>query len=538
MHLRKVVISVVAVAICTSSARAVLTADRFQAIRLIEDVYDRSFQPDPNRKDGYYRTGGISNAGDLFGDAIWDQDPEHREHFEQPARWLRSTGYKPEIVNGGQEHLLHSCCGGKEEVSTVPGESYWGVHSGELRSQRHRGVTPGGIAIGDINVNGFWVYLYDIENDILTTLSKGKPTGTNAHGLVTAKWSSCCGSHGNGYYSKVLDLNAPENTDPEFEVAAWQPTFGIDDPFPFAINDQNIIVGNVGSIFLTDRRPMKMLPTGKNTWSDPIELEGLDNTAIEGGAIIAEATVKDISNNVDRPFGVGIAGSPQSHGIVWDIDAGTIVADFGPLTEGWQISGDGTKVAGIKREIAIPPREVPTVWSTDDGWATFTELDLNAALDPALALSGSDIWVELTDIDGVNDAGQVVGIGTALASDDSERQAVFLLDTLNLDAVLTGDVNDDGTVNNLDITPFIAALAAANQADFLSTFPQGNYTAADIDMNGSPDNLDITPFISLLTTADSTAVPEPASVMLLLPLIATGRLQRTFFRSHASALKM
>ena len=41
MHLRKVVISVVAVAICTSSARAVLTADRFQAIRLIEDVYDR-----------------------------------------------------------------------------------------------------------------------------------------------------------------------------------------------------------------------------------------------------------------------------------------------------------------------------------------------------------------------------------------------------------------------------------------------------------------------------------------------------------------
>ena len=409
MHIIRVLSVGVMVFVGTGRALAVLTAERFQAIRLIEDVYDREGQPDPNRKDGHYRAGGISNDGDLFGDAIWDQDPEHREHFEQPVRWLRSTGYAPEIVNGGQKHILHPCCGGEEGSEVVPGETHWGLHSGELRatpSRRHRGVTPDGIAIGDLHVRNAWIYLYDIKNDILTTMVPGKPTGTNAHGLVTATWSSCCGSHGSGYYSKVLDVNASQDSDPKFEVAAWRPTFGSGDPFPYAINNENIIVGNVGSIFDTERQPMKMLPTGENAWSDPIVLEDLESAGTEGGAIIAQSTVLDISNNADRPFGAGVSGS---HGIVWDIEAGTVAADFGTLTEVWQISGDGTKVAGLRREFGIPPREIPTVWSTDDGWNTFTELDLNAALDPELALSGSALWVELADIDGVNDAGHGPG---------------------------------------------------------------------------------------------------------------------------------
>ena len=108
-----------------------------------------------------YRTGGISNDGDLFGDTVWDQDSEHREHFEQPLRWLRSTGYRPEIVHGGQEHLLHPCCGGKEDASTVPGESFWGLHSGWLREApggRMKGVTAGGFAIGSYNVKSYHSY--------------------------------------------------------------------------------------------------------------------------------------------------------------------------------------------------------------------------------------------------------------------------------------------------------------------------------------------------------------------------------------------
>ena len=93
------------------------------------------------------------------------------------------------------------------------------------------------------------------------------------------------------------------------------------------------------------------------------------------------------------------------------------------------------------------------------------------------------------------------------------------------DMVVLGDVNDDGSVDNLDITTFIGALSAADEAAFLTQFPNGNYAAADIDMSGSPDNLDITPFIGLLTAAGSnaTAVPEPGSLACIALALMMGR---------------
>ena len=520
-----------ALLICTAQAWAVLNAESFIAIRLIEGPYEElknlnfydSQSLDPKT---VYRTGGISNDGDLFGDSRWPPDDDatasnHPNHFEQGVRWLRSTGYQPEIVNGGQEHLLWD---DSQPDQAVPGEGHYGMHSGwhrESPGYRHRGVTPDGIAVGAYNVFPLHSYHYDIKNDVLTDLGKGMGSGANINGLVTAIYSTCCGAHGNGFYSKLLSID-PAQTNDKHEVVSWFPTFG-NDVFPWAINNQNIIVGNSGSLFTAHRQPMKILPTGENTWGPPIALESLDNTTGEGGRVIGDSSVLDISNNEERPFGVGISGSPHTHGIVWDINTGTIAADFGPLTQAWQISGDGTKVAGLKKAFAIPPITTPTVWSTDNGWQTFTELDLNETLAFSVKLDGADAWMELVDIDGVNDSGQVVGIGFAHGPNESVSQAVFLLDTLPLGLVLQGDVNNDASVNNLDITPFIAALAAEDEAAFLVQFPEGNYAAADIDISGSPDNLDITPFIGLLTAAadDAAAIPEPSSIGLIVLLLMT-----------------
>jgi len=223
---------------CASGARAVLTAEKFVAMRLIEDIYDRTDQPVSRRSDGtVYRTGGITNDGDLFGDAIWDQDPEHRGHSEQPARWLRSTGYEPEIVSGGMVHISSS--------PVVPGESYWGLHvskvagsdSLSLSDRRAKAVTAGGFAVGAYNVNNWHVYHYDIKKDVLTDLGPGHGLDGNDNGLVVSAWNACCGSHGNGYYSKVLSID-PEQTNDKHEVASWLPTFGFNDPFTVAINNQ------------------------------------------------------------------------------------------------------------------------------------------------------------------------------------------------------------------------------------------------------------------------------------------------------------
>ena len=122
--------------------------------------------------------------------------------------------------------------------------------------------------------------------------------------------------------------------------------------------------------------------------------------------------------------------------------------------------------------------------------------------------------------DGTGDPGSLRGL-------DEVPMNGFVLE--GMATVLKGDVNNDSAVNNLDITPFIEALAAVDEADFLVAVPGGSYPAADVDMSGSPDNLDITPFIALLTAAasNSAVVPEPASIiLLLLPLMALRRSRR------------
>ena len=183
----------------------------------------------------------------------------------------------------------------------------------------------------------------------------------------------------------------------------------------------------------------------------------------------------------------------------------------------------------MKPIFSIPPSKEPTVWSTDNGWKDWTELPLNDVLALKDPPPGADIWSAITVVHGINDAGQVVGLAEFLVSSagpTSLAQGVFLLDTLPLDLVLKGDVDNDGSVDNLDITPFIAALAAEDEAAFLVAFPGGSYAAADIDMSGSPNNLDITAFIGLLAGSggESAAVPEPSSIAwIVLALMASRR---------------
>ena len=80
-----------------------------------------------------------------------------------------------------------------------------------------------------------------------------------------------------------------------------------------------------------------------------------------------------------------------------------------------------------------------------------------------------------------------------------------------LDCAL-GDVNGDGNVDNLDITPFIYAVAN-DEAAFDTEYPSGEYWAADCYEDGNVDNLDITAFLDILIGGE--AVPEPITIGLL-----------------------
>ena len=101
--------------------------------------------------------------------------------------------------------------------------------------------------------------------------------------------------------------------------------------------------------------------------------------------------------------------------------------------------------------------------------------------------------------------------------DESDVSITILL------AVPPGDLNGDGNVDNLDITPFIYALTNG-EAAFEAQYPDGAYWAADCHGDGNVDNLDITPFIDLLS-GGGEAIPEPATLSLLVLgacLVVTG----------------
>jgi hypothetical protein len=86
--------------------------------------------------------------------------------------------------------------------------------------------------------------------------------------------------------------------------------------------------------------------------------------------------------------------------------------------------------------------------------------------------------------------------------------------------ITTGDINHDGTVNNLDIAPFVALLTGSGSAPELQF-------AGDVNGDGTVNNLDIAPFVALLTGGRPidgndpnfapllSLVPEPTSLALL-----------------------
>ena len=63
---------------------------------------------------------------------------------------------------------------------------------------------------------------------------------------------------------------------------------------------------------------------------------------------------------------------------------------------------------------------------------------------------------------------------------------------------LTGDLNCDGSINSLDIDPFVLTLT--DPVMYGITYPDCDAQLADTNADGSINSLDIDPFVSLLTS--------------------------------------
>lgn len=418
-------------------------------------------------------------------------------------------------------------------------EKAHGIHAGWAnRFNRHQvNVSEGGYVGGNWNLNNFDAFFYDMNEDVFVNHSGGNGTMANNNRLVVSAFSD----HSEVPPAFVASPDAVTEDNPFGWIHEFDPpTLGLT-----WINDDNVIVGRT-----LDSRPILIVPTGTDDNGFPT----YDNTFSILSELKSPSEAIAISS-ADPAYIVGFAGAGfVQEGVVWDMN-GQIIQELGKGRYPIGITHDGTVAYGSVRTYSRrDSAEEAALWYTTDNWQTFKEVLLEEFI---LELLDADVpGSELVDtfkdtlgsssqdpgcctVSGMNNAGQIVVHGIpALASVErwSSPGAVFLIDTLSLAQILKGDVNNDGSVDNLDITPFIAALAAEDEHAFLGAIPGGQYAAADIDMSGGPNNLDITPFIALLagTVENSTVVPEPASAMLLLlPLMVVGRACRGRSRSRA-----
>ena len=516
--------------------------------------------------------GGIDNAGNIVGPL--ETNHPHKEPHPDTIRWLRSTGYTGENVGKfrtkrGQIY--------RQQAVNYPGPEDDPRAYGFINVRK---VTSEGIMYGVANIGNGSLARYDIADGTWRSMGFGGiGSGGNNQGIMV-DGAKVPGAAYGSFDSRIFDTNlvppdGPFGVEDVGVIQTFPPPFFQDAITTSDINDNNIIVGSfddaVDSYPNSRGVPIKILQDGPNHWSE-------DYVAMEELFEPGTSRASQISNSTP-PFAIGWSDdeSGKKHGVLWNVDTGKIMVDFGRDYCGhWScgahdISPDGTMVAGARTSGFGPfaEREHFIAWTTD-GWVTHEELNVNDILEN---VPGGEHIAEITKLTGINDHGQVTAQGLiqgefgeyltpgvsdwdpAVATDpscpnsdpgewvrDNGCGIPILLDTIRLTQILQGDVNNDGSVDNLDITPFIAALAAEDEAGFLSQFSDGSYAAADVDMSGNPDNLDITPFIGLLTAAASntTAVPEPASaILLLLPFMAlrnrTRRLVRMKFRNRVYA---
>jgi hypothetical protein len=80
---------------------------------------------------------------------------------------------------------------------------------------------------------------------------------------------------------------------------------------------------------------------------------------------------------------------------------------------------------------------------------------------------------------------------------------------IRIQLLFKGDVNLDGSVNNLDIAPFVQLLTGGTML-----FPESPWLG-DINHDGVVNNLDIAPFVQLLTGGRGIASDDPRFAPLL-----------------------
>jgi hypothetical protein len=128
-----------------------------------------------------------------------------------------------------------------------------------------------------------------------------------------------------------------------------------------------------------------------------------------------------------------------------------------------------------------------------------TEGNFTGVVDAGDCLGSSVASLGDLDGDGSSDlAAGALGDDDGGAPPDAEHGAVWVL---FLEGNVTGDLNCDGSINGLDIHPFVLALTGTppGYPEYYAVHPDCDVWLSDCNHDGSINGLDIHPFVEILT---------------------------------------
>jgi len=253
----------------------------------------------------------------------------------------------------------------------------------------------------------------------------------------------------------------------------------------------------------------------------PDNMEGAATLPITLVADTIYTVQMDVTSNAAEWLGIGFSENPtatnadgtimnpnraqdrfaQSGGRAWmlirpgEVGAMALAMQVEIFGGGSPGTGTANVIPDINTDFSGPTavlRTLTVVLNTDSAGFTADFLidGVSQSMGPQPLFEDNDATTPLTDLTLLDNVGftwegqSPGGVAGAITVDNFSVSD-------NSVAVLLGDVNQDGVVSFLDISPFITALAATG----------GSVAEADVNGDGIVNFLDISPFIGLLTNA-------------------------------------
>jgi hypothetical protein len=226
-----------------------------------------------------------------------------------------------------------------------------------------------------------------------------------------------------------------------------------------------------------------------------IRASGELDWSVDVGAGASQAPPIDARNNIYLGDRAGVVSKYNSAGdLLWTYDTLSGQISGSPVLADTRVTvgaPGGLHVldaaTGARRSL-LAPGEYPFGQASDRAGNAFVYSFNASGTVFGFGRGGRQWWRFETGLGSTVNAVAIAGDGSLLVSNGDDLQAYV--------APVLGDLNCDGTGDELDITPFV--LAVIDPSRYAQHYPQCHRLLADVNGDGRIDTFDLVPFLSLV----------------------------------------